>query len=355
MPSILVDAHLDLAYNAVVLGRDLRRPLAELRAREQQQPPPGEYTGTALVTLPELLAGHCAVVGSSLFVSPATGGWPNEPVVYHTPDEAHRHAQAQLDYYHRLAAEDERIKVLQQAADLEAVLAGWEQNNPRLGLFIGLEGADPIREPGEIGAWVERGVRSVGLAWAAGNRYGGGNQTPGPLTDLGRQLLRRMADYPLLLDLSHLWEEAALEALDRYPGPVVASHANPRAFVDSPRLLSDTLIRRLAAHEGVMGIVPFNPMLQAGWTPRAPRLPLERVAEAIDYVCQLVGDAAHVGIGSDFDGGFGVASVPAGLERWADLQQLGPLLSARGYAPAAIAAILAGNWLRVFRATLVRT
>lgn len=352
MPSILVDAHLDLAYNAVVLHRDLRRPVAEIRAQETLQPPPGEYTGTCLVSLPALLAGRFAVVGGSLFVAPAVGSWPNEPVVYHTPDEAYAQALAQLDYYRRLTAEDERVTLLRREADLDAVLTAWEQGTPRLGLFVVLEGADPIRDPGELGEWVERGLRGVGLTWAAGTRYGGGNQAPGPLTDLGRQLLHRMAEYNLLLDLSHLWEEAAFAALDGYPGPVVASHANPRAFVDSPRMLADALIRRLAEHDGVVGIIPFNRMLQAGWTPREPRLPLARVVEAVDYVCQLVGDATHVGIGSDFDGGFGVESVPEGIETSADLGQLGPLLAARGYAPTEVEAILGGNWLREMRRAL---
>jgi len=196
-------------------------------------------------------------------------------------------------------------------------------------------------------------LRGVGLSWAAGTRYAGGNGNPGPLTDLGRELLRAMADDHLLLDLSHLWEEAAEEVLDRYPGPIVASHANPRAFVDSPRQLSDRLIERIAERDGVVGIVPYNRMLEPGWRTSEARLPLQRVVEAIDYVCQLLGSADHVGLGSDFDGGLGVESVPREIETIRDLRKLIPLLEARGYAPAAVTNILRDNWLRCLRAALV--
>ena len=352
MPPILVDAHLDMAYNAVVVGRDLRRPLAEIRAAERETPPPEGLNETCLVSIPELLAGHIAVAGGSLFASPAWQKWQHKPHVYHNAEEAHAQGVAQLDYYRRLADEDARVQLLRTAADLDDVLASWETPQPRLGIFVVMEGAAPIRKPSELGWWVERGLRGVGLSWSAGTPYAGGNATPGPLTDAGRALLHEMADHNLLLDLSHLWQAAAHAALDHYPGPLIASHANPRAFVNSPRQLSDDLIRRLAERGGVMGIVPYNRMLQSGWTSRDPRLPLSRVVEALDYVCQLVGNARHVGIGSDFDGGLGRESVPAEINSIADLGKLEGLLRERGYASDDITAILSHNWLRVLRDVL---
>jgi len=351
MTQILVDAHLDLAYNAVVLGRDLLRPVAEVRAHETETPPPIPSSGMCLTTLPALLEGRVAVVGASIFVAPARPGRV-ELQVYRTPEEAHRYAVLQLDYYRRLADEHEWVVLLNSNADLEAVLTSWKTDQPRLGLFVVMEGAEPLREPGEIGWWVERGLRGVGLAWAMGTRYAGGNAAPGSLTDEGRKLLAVMADYNLLLDLSHLWEEAAYEALDRYPGPVVATHANPRAFADSPRQLPDALIRRIADRDGVIGVVPFNAMLDKAWRNGDARLPLTRVAEVVDHICQVTGDARFVGIGSDFDGGFGREAIPEGLDSIADLGKLGDLLSERGYTVADVTAILSGNWLRLMRQVL---
>lgn len=351
MTQILVDAHLDFAYNAVVLGRDLLQPVAEIRKLEATAPPPGPPSGTCMTTLPALLEGRIAVIGASIFVAPATQG-SLEPQVYHTPQEAYHNAVLQLDYYRRLADENEPVVLLNTTTDLEAVLASWKTDHPQLGLFVVMEGADPLREPGDVGWWVERGLRGIGLAWSMGTRYAGGNAAPGPLTADGRRLLSAMADYNLLLDLSHLWEEAAEEALDRYPGPVAATHANPRAFVDGPRMLSDALIRQIAAHAGVIGVVPFNRMLDGAWRSGEARLPLARVAEVIDHICQVTGAASSVGIGSDFDGGFGREAVPEGLDSSADLSAIGNVLAERGYAASDVAAILGGNWLRVMRRVL---
>ncbi|MFN2108452.1 MAG: dipeptidase [Anaerolineae bacterium] len=351
MKPILVDAHLDLAYNAVVLGRDLLRSVKEIRHLEVVTPPPGSPAGTCMTTVPALLEGRVAIVGGSLFVAPGFKG-SREPQAYHTSQEAHRYAVLQLDYYRRLADENEQIVLLNTVADMEAVLASWDTEQPQMGIFVVMEGAEPIREPGEVEWWAERGLRGVGLTWSMGTRYAGGNAAPGPLTDDGRQLLVTMADYNLLLDLSHLWEEAAYEVLDRYPGPVVATHANPRAFVDRPRMLSDVLIRRISDCDGVIGVIPFNRMLDEDWRPGDARLPLTRLVEVIDHICQITGDAQFVGIGSDFDGGFGQEAVPEGVESSADLGKLGALLAERGYADADITAILGGNWLRVLRRVL---
>ncbi len=347
----IIDGHLDLAYNACTLGRDVRRPVIEIREEEAKTPPSGT-PGTCLVSIPALHAGHVAVIGSSIFVAPARKQDPPEAAVYRTPEQAHALGVEQLDFYRRLADEDERVRLIKSVADLEHVFASLETEAPQVGLFVVMEGADPIRTPGELAWWVERGLRGVGLTWAAGTRYAGGNSQPGPITDPGEELLRAMADHNLLLDLSHLWEEAAYAALDRYPGPIVATHANPRAFLDSPRHLSDALIRRLAEREGLMGVLPCNRMLDATWSRGDPRLPLTKVVEAIDYVCQLVGNAEHVGIGSDLDGGFGRESVPAEIETIADLQKLASLLDERGYSTDDVEKIFYRNWLRILRRVL---
>jgi membrane dipeptidase len=70
------------------------------------------------------------------------------------------------------------------------------------------------------------------------------------------------------------------------------------------------------------------------------------LAAHVDRICQMAGDARHVGLGTDFDGGFGLSSVPAGVDTIADLQKLGPVLRAKGYNDGQVAAVLGGNWLR---------
>ncbi len=116
-----------------------------------------------------------------------------------------------------------------------------------------------------------------------------------------------MSDLRVILDLTHMSEQATYEALDRYEGPVVATHANARRLVPGERQLSDSQIRRLAERDGVIGVVLLNSFLRPGHKMGDPKefVTLDNVLAHIDHVCQLLGDARHVGIGSDFDGGFG--------------------------------------------------
>jgi membrane dipeptidase len=348
----IVDAHEDIAWNALVLGRDVRLSALETRRLEEETDIP-QIGGLCMVGLLEWLSGGVAIVFGTIFVAPARRGSP-EPHTYTTAEEAHALGQAQLDFYHRLADGCDQIALVGSRADLDTVLASWENDAPQVGIIPLMEGADPIREPAEAEMWFERGVRLVGLSWQTGSRYAGGNAAPGRLTDAGRELLAVMADLGLILDVSHLAEESFSEAVDRFEGRIVATHANPRARVPGPRQLSDGMIRRLAEREGVIGIVPFNGFLQPGWTKGDAKdaVTVADVAAAVDHVCQVVGDAAHVGLGSDFDGCFGAESVPAEIDTVADLARIGPALGELGYGDENITAILEGNWLRLLRAVL---
>jgi len=103
----------------------------------------------------------------------------------------------------------------------------------------------------------------------------------------------------------------------------------------------------------VIGSVPFNTFLKVGWSrtseSRREEVPLEAYVAHIDHVCQLAGNSLHAGIGSDFDGGFGLQSVPPGLESVADLQSIASILTERGYNQTDVENILGGNWLRFLR------
>ncbi len=348
----IVDAHEDIALNALDLGRDARRSALETRRLEQDTDLPRHF-GLCMVGLPEWLAGGVAIVCGTICALPASSGMPLSHV-YSTANEAHALGQAQLDFYHRLADEEEQIALVGTRADLDAVLATWEGERPQVGIVPLMEGADPIREPAEAEMWFERGVRLVGPTWAAGSRYAGGNNAPGPLTDAGRELLTVMADLGMVLDISHMADESFFEAVDRFEGRSVASHANPRARVPGPRHLSDEMIRRLAERDGLIGIMPINKFLRPGWKKRDAKaaVTVADVAAAVDHVCQVVGDAAHVGLGSDFDGGFGAESAPAEMDTVADLWRIGPALGEMGYGDEDVAAVLSGNWLRLLRAAL---
>lgn len=348
----IVDAHQDIAYNTFIHGRDYRTPVLELRQRE------GETESQATIALPDALLGRVALVFATLFVAPK-GRWvaSADDLTYSTPREAHDMALRQLDYYHRLVDEDPRLMLVTSQTDLDAVLATWapdkETGDHRQGLVVLMEGADPILEPAQFAEWYDRGVRLVGTAWSE-TRYSGGTGAPGGLTHYGRDLLNVMAQYNTILDFSHMAEQAFYEAIEQYEGVVIASHSNPRRFVDSDRHLSDEMIRLLAERDGVMGVVLYNRFLKQGWTPQDGKqaVPLATVIDVIDYVCQLTGNARHIGIGSDFDGGFGAQSIPEGLDTVTDLLVIADALRERGYNEGDIDAIMGGNFTRQLRASL---
>ncbi len=136
----------------------------------------------------------------------------------------------------------------------------------------------------------------------------------------------------------------------------MATHANCAALMrgaGTNRHFSDQVIRRLIEREAVMGLVPFNSFLKVGWLrkngSRREEVSLDAFIAHIDHVCQLAGNADHAGIGSDFDGGFGLQSIPPELDTIADLQMVASKLIALGYSEAEAANVLGGNWLRFLR------
>lgn len=354
---ILVDAHQDIAYNYLQHGRDYRRSAWETRRLEARTATATE-AGLAANGLPNALLGRIAVIFATLFAEPEWSTFTlNKRCGYATPEQAYQVALRQWEYYQRLADEAEQIDLVRTQAELEAVLDTWEEGVPmqqhRVGLVLLMEGADPILEPRQVEEWVERGVRIIGPAWSE-TRYAGGTGRPGPLTDLGRELLAAMADFNLVLDLTHTTEEGYLEALDRYPGPIIASHSNPTACWDNHRNLTDLQIERLAERDGVIGVVFYSRFLDADWYRGAPKhvTPFGKLLAAIDHICQVTGSARHVGLGSDVDGGFGAEAMPVGIDTVADFLQIGDGLRGMGYQEEDIAAILGQNFLRVLRQSL---
>ena len=358
---LIIDAHEDIAWNMLTFGRNYTSSVAAVRQKEAQSQIP-TWNGNTLLSLEEWLTGEVAVIFATLYVSPENhrmGEWDTQ--AYRNADEAYANAGKQLDIYRQLTDEHERFSLIRSQTDLENVLKSWEewrrdQDNPdavdtrQIGIVPLMEGADPIRVPEEAEEWHERGLRIVGLSWED-TRYAGGTHVPGPVTSDGMRLMEGMAALGMILDLSHLSEEAYIQAVERFDGVLIASHANPRRFLPTARGLSDDMIRMLVERDGVMGIVPYCAFLKPGWRPGDPReaASLQTVADAIDHVCQLTGDARHVGIGTDFDGGFGVERVPIDIDTIADLQKLIQPLTERGYTGEQIEAIFIGNWRRVLQ------
>lgn len=349
----LIDAHQDIAYNAVCFGRDYRISALKKRQMEGAR----SLNGAATLGLSEALAGRVALVFATIFTAPHKKDSSWSAAMYETPQEAYKAGMAQLDYYQRLTDEDPRLRLIRSAADLDAVLATWEDGTSikdRVqGLVLLMENADPILEPKQFEEWYERGVRIVGPAWQA-SRYAGGTGMPGGLTTLGHDLLDVMRGLNAILDLSHIAEEAFFQAVDQYDGVIIASHSNPRRFCDTDRHLSDEMIRALAERDGVMGAVLYNRFLRLGWTTSDGKhaITMQTVLEVVDHICQVTGSAKHIGIGTDFDGGFGAEAIPSEFDTIADLWALKDALANRGFSDEDVSGILGGNMLRQLRRSL---
>jgi membrane dipeptidase len=351
-----IDGHEDIAWNALEYERNPHQSALSSRPSEAASGL-ADVIGERTAGLPEWLSGRIGIIFATLFVMPARRETqPRHTMIYNTPREAELHARRQLAYYHVLAEDGASpFRLLTSLSRLDEVLSTWHSDRDPSSRLIGLaplmEGADSIVSPADLPGWHQAGLHMVGLSWAA-TQYAGGTGEPGPLTDLGRELLKVMADLNMALDLSHASEEAFMEAVDLYPGTVIASHSNPLTFLPSDRGLSDAMLKKLAARDGVVGIVPYNRFLLPGWQPGSQRAGIARVVEAIDYVVQLTGSSRHVALGTDFDGGLGPEALPEGMDTIADLQKIVSALQSTGYSNIDIQAISHNNWLRTLREIL---
>ncbi|WP_412028043.1 dipeptidase [Deinococcus yunweiensis] len=327
---LVIDGHLDLAYNAGV-GRDLTLPLDELRSREG----PGARD-IATVTFGSLRAGRVAVCLGTLFAMPRTDTSPDG---YTDADGAHAQALAQLNQYRRWQ-DAGHVRLLVPGAEVAAHLRAYARDpeTTPLGVVLLMEGADPIRTPAELPSWVKQGVRVVGPSWR-GTRYAGGTGVPGGLSAVGEELLDAMREHGVTLDASHLAEQSFWEAIERQPD-VIASHSNARTRVPTDRHLTDDMLRAIGERGGVVGTVLYNGFLQAGWARGEARTLPQTVAAMLAHLADVAG-WAHVGLGSDMDGGFGMREFPQGMDSAADLGRVADLVPADHRA-----GVRAGNWTR---------
>ena len=348
---LIVDAQQNIAFNAQQLRLDYTR-WAWLQRQSADQPP-------ARTSLRDNILGRVAIVFGSLQVlsesTPGLAAW--QRYTYRTAADARQLALWQMDYYRRLADENDRIRLILTRDDLAEVLQTWSGDNDigsrEQGIVVKLKGAEPVSEPMQLEEWLEYGVRIVAPAWRQ-TRYAGSAHSDGGLTLPGFELLEVMAGFNVLLDITAMSARGAAEALERYEGAIIASHSNPRHFHESPRCLSDALIRRLAERDGVMGLMVYNRHLRRDWHPRDRKrqVSVSHWVDAVDYVCQLTGSVAHVGLGSDIDGGYGTHALPMEIDGASDLWRLRRALLDRGFSEADAAAILGGNMLRKLHESL---
>lgn len=349
-----IDAHLDLSMNAMEWNRDLRASITDVRERERGMADrPDRGNGT--VTLGELRKGNIGLVVATQigrFVAPDNPlpGW-------HSPEQAWAQTQAQLAWYKAMEDAGEMV-MIKDRQSLELHIGIWNDGTPAdnkpIGYILSLEGADSLITVQHLERAWQYGLRVVGPAHYGPGRYANGTNATGKMNGDGIALLKEIERLGMILDATHLCDDAFWQALDHYHGPVWASHNLCRALVNHNRQFSDEQIRALIDRGAVIGGALDAWMMVPNWvrfqsTPKEMNCDLEKMIDHLDHICQLAGNALHIGIGSDLDGGYGREQSPYDLDTIADLQRIPAMLAKRGYSNTDIEHVMHKNWLRFLR------
>ncbi len=352
---LIVDGHLDLSMNAMEWNRDLTQPLNEIRKRESlltDKPDRGNNT----VCFPEMRSsniGLCIATLIARYAKPThpLGGW-------NSPEQAWAMTQAQLSWYREMERKN-HLSQIRSFSDLENHLEDWASDvdqNP-IGYILSLEGADSIISMDHLHTMYDEGLRAIGPAHYGPGTYAYGTDSDGTIGDKGKILLRTMDELDMVLDVTHLSDTSFWEAIDVFRGPIWASHNNCRKLVNHNRQFTDEQIRIIVERNGVIGVALDAWMIVPEWQrgvshPQHTPVTLSHVIDHLDHICQIAGNADHVAIGSDLDGGFGTEQCPSDIKTIADLQKFIELLNLRGYTPYEVKGILHGNWIKKFRDVL---
>lgn len=355
MKRLIIDAHLDLSMNALEWNRDLRQSVYEIREREKgMHDKPDRSKG--MVALPELRKGKIGLVVATQiarFVDKGSvlPGW-------NSPHQAWAQTQGQFAWYKAMENAGE-MKQITNKDELESHIALWmndaiDDATKPVGFILSLEGGDSLIDLSYLEKAYAYGLRALGPAHYGPGRYSPGTTATGELTKSGVELVKKMDQLNMILDVTHLTDEAFTQALDLFKGNVWASHHNCRTLVNHQRQLTDEQIKILIERNAVIGGVLDAWMLVPGWirgtsTPKEKNVTLNTLINNYDHICQLAGNSLHVAIGSDLDGMFGTEQSPHDMDTISDLQNLEGLLKQRGYSDDDVDNIFYKNWLRFLR------
>lgn len=330
----IFDAHLDLSMNALEWNRDLTWAIEDIRKSEEglsDKPDRGKNT----VTLGEMRKGNigiCVATQIARYVKRSSNlpGW-------NSPHQAWAQTQGQLAWYKAMEAKGEMTQIT-NLEQLNAHVELWKNpsSGTPIGYILSLEGADSMVTIDHLEMSYEQGLRAIGPAHYGPGTYAHGTNSTGGIGQKGKALLKKIEELNLILDATHLCDISFWETMKNYNGPVWASHNNCRKFVNHNRQFSDEQIKELISRDAVIGIALDAWMMVPNWvrgesTPESMGVTLKQMIDNIDHICQLSGDARHVGIGTDLDGGFGKEQTPSDLDTIADLQKVPQMLADKGF------------------------
>lgn len=345
---LIIDLHLDLSMNALEWNRDLRVSVEEINRRETGMTDKPDR-GNATISFDELRKGNFGIVVATQIARYVA---PNNPLPgWKSPEQAWAQTQGQLAWY-KAMEEDGHMVMIRTKEELDAHLAHWNDGESTdkkpIGYVLSIEGADSFITIEHVERAYQYGLRAIGPAHYGPGRYANGTDSSGRLNEMGQALLKKMDELDMILDVTHLNDDAFWHALEIYKGNIWASHNNCRTFVSHNRQFSDDMIKALIERDAVIGLALDAWMMVPNWvrgvsTPKGMNCNLEIMANNIDHICQIAGNTKHAAIGSDLDGAFGTEQCPYDLKTIADIQKVADILKNRGYSDTEIEAIFNKN------------
>ncbi|MFZ3182875.1 MAG: dipeptidase [Pseudomonas sp.] len=239
-----------------------------------------------------------------------------------------------------VAASDGKLLLIQRKSELERFIVERQQQPERLAAVLATEGLHPLEgQLGNIDRLYDAGFRITGLTHFFDNEVGGSAHgiNKGGLTPFGRQVIQRLEEKHILIDLAHASRPLIDDALAMATRPLLVSHTGVEGTCPGTRNLSDAHLQRIAATGGVVGI--------GYWDTAVCDTSVAAIVKAIRYTSDKIG-VEHVGLGSDFDGSIHAPFDVTGLAQLTE-----GLLNA-GFNQQEIAAIMGGNVLRLLLANL---
>lgn len=213
----------------------------------------------------------------------------------------------------------------------------------RLAVLLAIEGGEAIGTSLDtLRDFYRRGVRLMTLTWNRINAIGRGAEHPGPdgLTPFGLEVVAEMERLGMIVDASHLCDQALDELLAVARRPIVATHSNAKSVCDHRRNLDDAHLKAIAGTGGLIGATFAGVFVDTD----PARVTIERVVDHIDHMVEVAG-IDHVGLGTDFDGF--TARYGLVMPDCTGLGGLSAALLKRGYGQEDVAKVMGKNWLRL--------
>ncbi|MDR1159887.1 MAG: membrane dipeptidase [Syntrophomonadaceae bacterium] len=246
--------------------------------------------------------------------------------------------ERQMDIFFQAVENNPKLKLIKRYQD---IVENIRQDS--FSCLLHLENGAVLQESTEeLQRLYNKGLRSLGLTWNYRNGLADGvnEENDQGITKAGRNMIKAMSEMDMVLDLAHISEKSFFQALDLYTKPVLVTHANAYGIYPHKRNLKDQQLKKLAEHEGVIGvtlvadfIADFNNKL----------VDIDKLMDHFVYIADMIG-TEYIALGSDFDGADNM--VMAGVEQYEGWE---PLFLRRGFSKRELDMITQNNALRILR------